>query len=133
MENYEDIIELPHYRSPFRTPMPIENRAAQFAPFAALTGHDDAISETARLTDVRIELSNEEKLEISKKIQEAYAGDKTVAITYFVPVKTKTGGTYTTTIGRISKIIEAVALLTLDTGAIIPIGSIYSIVESDKA
>lgn len=127
MENYEDIIELPHYRSPFRTPMPIENRAAQFAPFAALTGHDDAISETARLTDVRIELSNEEKLEISKKIQEAYADDKTVAITYFVPDKTKTGGTYTTTIARISKIIEADALLTLDTGAIIPICSIYEI------
>lgn len=60
-DNYNDIINLPHHVSSKRPQMPMIDRAAQFSPFAALTGYDDAISETGRLTDEKIDLSEEEK------------------------------------------------------------------------
>lgn len=127
MGKYDDIIDLPHYRSPYRAPMPIENRAAQFAPFAALSGHEEAISEITRLTNKQIELSNEEKLKISEKIRNAHSSHATVTIKYFIPDKAKTGGTYASIMGRISKVDEIEHLIILDKGLAIPMGDIYSI------
>ena len=68
MNKYDDIINLPHHVSKTRKPMTMYNRAAQFAPFAALTGYDDAIKETSRLTDKKIEISDELKNELNQKI-----------------------------------------------------------------
>lgn len=114
MGKYDDIIGLPHYRSPFRTPMAIENRAAQFAPFAALSGHEEAIFECSRITESRTELTNEEKIEISKKISEAYSNQSAVKITYFIADKTKDGGTYSTAAGLISKLDETNGFIVID-------------------
>ena len=94
-KNYEDIINLPHYVSPVHPPMPLSDRAAQFAPFAALTGYGDVIKETARQTDRKPELTEEEKQELDYKLQMAVSlpGEKpAVTITYFVPDKKKAGG-----------------------------------------
>ena len=69
MKGYEDIINLPHHVSPTRPQMPMSDRAAQFAPFAALTGYDAAIKETGRQTDVRIELDEEALTALDMKYQ----------------------------------------------------------------
>lgn len=87
MNKYKDIINLPHHVSKTRKPMSLYNRAAQFAPFAALTGYDDAIKETARLTEQRIELSDEAKEIINnkiKKIKKEIKSNPQVTIKYFV-------------------------------------------------
>ena len=94
-KNYEDIINLPHHVSPVHPSMPLSDRAAQFAPFAALTGYGDVIKETARQTDRKPELTEEEKQELDYKLQMAVSlpGEKpAVTITYFVPDKKKAGG-----------------------------------------
>lgn len=69
MDPYEDIINLPHHVSPKRPQMSMQDRAAQFSPFAALTGYEDAIKETGRLTDVKIELSDEDRELLDQKQQ----------------------------------------------------------------
>ena len=86
--NYDDIIDLPHHVSATRPQMSMMDRAAQFSPFAALTGYDAAIKETARLTDQKIDLDDYEKEEINDKIQlitEHLGEDFEVVITYFQP------------------------------------------------
>ena len=85
--DYEDIIHLPHHVSSVHPHMPVSDRAAQFAPFAALTGYGDVIKETARQTDAKPELSEDEKEILDYKIQLAcgLSGEKPgVRITYFV-------------------------------------------------
>ena len=104
MDSYDDIINLPHYRSPNRKPMPVENRAAQFAPFAALSGHDEAIAETARITDERIELTNEEKLDIESAVVRSYETQSPVTIIYYCADAVKAGGTYRRLTGIVKKI-----------------------------
>lgn len=104
---YDDIIDLPRHKSSTRPPMPREKRAAQFAPFAALTGHEEAIKETARLTDRKVELDEsmkailDEKLKIIKRdlVNKPY-----VEITFFKPDKRKDGGYYHSIKGRVKKI-----------------------------
>ena len=86
--NYEDIINLPHHVSSKRPQMSMLDRAAQFSPFAALTGYDDAIHETGRLTDEKIDLSEEEKEALDRKQQflmERLGGHPALTVTYFVP------------------------------------------------
>lgn len=88
MESYEDILYLEHHVSKKHPQMSIYNRAAQFAPFAALSGHGEAIAETARLTEGKIELDDYEKLKLDEKLyilQERIAEVPTVCITYFRP------------------------------------------------
>lgn len=109
MNKYKDIINLPHHASKTRKPMSLYNRAAQFAPFAALTGYDDAIKETARLTEERIELSDELKNMLNQKIKLIIENIKLqpeVAITYFVPDNKKSGGVYKTISGNVKRIDE---------------------------
>ena len=69
MNNYDDIINLPHHVSSKRPQMTLENRAAQFAPFSALTGYSEAIKETGRLTNKKIEIDEEEKIILNTKLQ----------------------------------------------------------------
>lgn len=112
MSRYDDIINLPHYE-PKHKRMPIENRAAQFAPFAALTGHGAAINETARHTEKKKELSDEEKHEISKRLAFAIENQSLITITYFLHDQTKEGGSYQEVSGVVKKIdlIERVVFI----------------------
>lgn len=90
---YDDIINLPHHVSTTRSPMPLANRAAQFAPFAALTGHEDAIRETARLTGGRIELSADEQDRLTRRLRHALNIDGAkITVGYFCPDLAKDGG-----------------------------------------
>lgn len=119
MEKYKDIINLPHKQSSKRPPMSLLDRAAQFAPFAALVGYDDAIKETGRLTDKRIEMS-EEKLSVLNtryQILVDHLGEELeVTITYFVPDIYKTGGCYITTTGVVKKLDTYERLITMVDG-----------------
>ena len=119
MEKYKDIINLPHKQSSKRPHMTLLDRAAQFAPFAALTGYDDAIKETGRLTDERIEMS-EEKLAVLNARYQILADnlhkEQEVTITYFVPDIYKTGGSYITTTGVVKKLDTYERLITMVDG-----------------
>lgn len=106
-DSYEDIINLPHHVSKTRKPMSLENRSAQFAPFAALTGYGEAIQETSRLTTNKKNLSETEKSIIDNKLRilNSSIKDKPLAtITYFVPDSKKSGGKYITESGNIRRI-----------------------------
>ncbi len=97
--SYDDIINLPHPVSKNHPQMPLRDRAAQFAPFAALTGHDAAIKETARLTDERLELSEEAIAQLNERIniiRNNIGIEQKVSITYFIPDAKKAGGSYVT-------------------------------------
>lgn len=128
MGKYDDIIGLPHHRSAYRPAMPAENRAAQFAPFAALTGHDEAIAESARLTDARRELSDEEKERLGRHIERAYRSGASVEITYFQADRTKEGGEYVKVESAVVKVDEVERSLTLASGRTIAFDDILSIV-----
>lgn len=109
MNKYKDIINLPHHVSKTRNPMSLYNRAAQFAPFAALTGYDEAIKEKARLTEQRIELSDEFKNILNQKLQilnKNINSHPKVTITYFELDNKKSGGVYKTISGNIKRIDE---------------------------
>lgn len=117
MNEYNDIINLPHYVSKKHPQMSKEARSAQFAPFAALSGYEDAIKETAKLTDNKIELSdeminiiNDKLLFIEKNIQDK----PLITITYFVPDKRKNGGEYMSVTNSIKQIdlINNIIILT---------------------
>ena len=106
-KNYDDIINLPHYVSKKHPQMSIEARSAQFAPFSALTGYDEAIKETARLTDKRIEIDDGLKIILNNKLQ--YVLEKInlkpeIIFTYFVYDDKKIGGKYVEKIGVVKKI-----------------------------
>lgn len=106
MEKYKDIINLPNYRSKKRPPMSMHDRAAQFSPFAALTGHDDAIKETARLTDKRVELDETAKMLLNDNfnfILAQISEHPEITITYFIPDPHKGGGMYVDYTGNIKK------------------------------
>ena len=130
---YKDIIDLPHHQSLRRPRMAMIDRAAQFSPFAALTGHNDAIIETARLTDRKIELDEGTKSIINEKIQmisDFLFENPTVTFTHFEPDIKKEGGTYLNTTGTVKKIDEFKREIILTDGRIILIEHIYDI-ESD--
>lgn len=106
---YDDIINLPHHVSAIRPHMPVSDRAAQFSPFAALTGHDAAIKETARLTEQRVELDENSKCILNEKLQmiaENLQKQSIVTITYFLPDDRKEGGAYVNVTGSVKKIDE---------------------------
>lgn len=132
---YDDIIHLPHHVSKIHPPMPIQDRAAQFAPFAALTGHHDAVKETARLTEERIELDENCKAVLDGKlqnIQEQSDRNSVVSITYFEPDRKKAGGAYVTLTGCVKKIDEYERAVILTDGTQIPIDEIIEIEEEGK-
>ena len=104
---YDDIINLPRHELKTRPPMSRSNRAAQFSPFAALTGYDEAVKETARLTDKRVDLDETVKARLDEKlrlIQEQLSSEPEITVTYFQPDEKKAGGSYVTISGIVKKI-----------------------------
>lgn len=127
---YDDIINLPHHISATRPHMTAIDRAAQFSPFAALTGYDAAVKETARLTDERIELDEYMKEVLSHRLQIVAGRIKEhpeIAITCFQPDEKKNGGAYVTIISTVKKIDEYERVVIMDDGTAIPIDEIISI------
>ena len=129
MSEYDDIIDLPRPKSKHE-PMPMSDRAAQFSPFAALTGYEDAIGETARLTDARVELGESAVEELERKLADAAAHISErpeISVTYFVPDARKEGGAYMTRTGALKRIDELERALVFADGAKIAVGDIISV------
>lgn len=130
-KEYEDIINLPHHVSKKHPHMSLEARAAQFAPFAALTGYDDQVKEVARLTNERKEIADGLKMILDEKIQEIIKNiskKPRVTITYFVPDSRKQGGKYVTVTGNIAKIDEFKHHIIFENKTEIPINEIIEII-----
>jgi len=129
-ELYDDIIHLPHHVSATRPQMSMVDRAAQFSPFAALTGYDAAVRETARLTEEWTELSEEEKTVLDGKLrwlQEHLTQNPEVSVIYFEPDKRKTGGAYVSETGVIKRIDEYEEKLIFQNGMTVEIKRIVEI------
>ena len=129
-DEYKDIINLPHHVSSKRPQMPMLDRAAQFSPFASLTGYDDAIHETGRLTDEKIDLSEEDKKTLDRKQQilsEKLSSHPALTITYFVPDAKKSGGAYVTITGNLKKIDGFERRMLLTDGTKIPLDDVADI------
>ena len=127
---YDEIMGLPHHVSKTRPQMPMSDRAAQFAPFAALTGYDAAIKETGRLTDERIDLDVEALSALDMKYQllmEALDEAPEVTITYFQPDERKAGGKYVSAVGTVKKIDDFERRITMRDGTRIPMDDVLSI------
>ena len=125
---YDDIINLPRHISSVRPPMPVADRAAQFMPFAALTGFGDAIEETGRLTDDRMELEEDVIEELDGKLQylrEHVKEHPEISVTYFQPDARKAGGAYATAAGRIRKVDFYERMLVMEDGTEVPISRGY--------
>ena len=128
MSDYEDIIHLPHHVSERHPRMSMRNRAAQFSPFAALTGYDAAIRETARQTHRRIHLSEDEQAEIGRKLRALAEGEAPeAAFVYFVPDARKEGGEYVSCTARVKRIDMPARRVVLTDGREIPIDDILEI------
>lgn len=128
--SYEDILHLPHHISPTRPQMSMEDRAAQFSPFAALVGYDAAIDETARQTEAQIVLSEDRKAELDLVMQQLLRQldrKPEVAVRYFVPDERKAGGAYLRTIGRVKKIDFFNRVLFFTDGVQIPLDNIIEL------
>ncbi|MBQ5343508.1 MAG: hypothetical protein J6Z24_08670 [Oscillospiraceae bacterium] len=127
---YDDIIGLPHHTSSRHPRLPMSSRAAQFAPFAALTGFEGVIAEKGRLTDSFTELDDDMKEDIDLKLEllGSMVGDSPKAtFTYFVPDRKKEGGSYSTVTGRIKKIDDIERIIILKNGTRIRIDDLFSI------
>ena len=130
MGEYDDIINLPHHVSRKHPQMSIHDRAAQFAPFAALTGHGEAIAETARLTDRKIELDDYEKMKLDEKLlilQEHIMEMPEISVTYFCPDEKKEGGQYVTVTKALRKINVVERTLLMEDGMQIRIKDIFEV------
>ena len=124
---YDDIIELPHHVSKKHPQMPLLDRAAQFAPFAALTGHEAAIKETARLTEEELFLDENSKELLDAELQyvlEHLSEHPEVTVTYFEPDAKKSGGAYVTVTGRVKKVDAYERSIVLADGGVIPMDEV---------
>ena len=129
-DKYGDILSLPYRKSTRHPHMSLLNRAAQFSPFAALTGHEAAIQETARLTDMQIELEESEKACIDRTLQrlaDSIHQHPVVTVIYFQPDATKAGGAYLTKTGPLKKIDTYERCLVFDDRSTVSIDSIYAL------
>ena len=127
---YDDIIDLLHPTSKKHPRMSRQNRAAQFSPFAALTGYDAAIRQTARITEDRRELSEDAAVELNYKIsllQQEQAGVKKIKVIYFRQDTTKDGGAYREEDGDFKRIKSSEGILELTNGIQIPLEDIFKI------
>ena len=127
---YDDILDLPRPVSRTRTPMAREARAAQFAPFAALTGYGDEIEETGRLTERRIELDEDRKTELDAGLRELSARLRErpfARITYFLPDPLKEGGSYVTAEGHVKRIDPLERAVVFTDGTVIPIDDVVGL------
>lgn len=127
---YDDMINLPRHVSATRPHMTASDRAAQFSPFAALTGYDAAIKVTARLTDERVKLDEYRKAVLSHRLQiitDRMKEHPEIVITYFQPDGKKNGGTYVTAVSRAKKIDKYERVIVMADGKSIPIDEIINI------
>ena len=127
---YDDIVNLPHPTSKRHPRMPIVDRAAQFSPFAALTGHRAAIEETSRVTDRRIELDEDAKEQLDQTLQlllERIDEQPEITVTWFSPDKKKAGGQYHTATGKLKRIDTQESRLILTDGTQIPLEDLLRI------
>ncbi len=133
-DDYSDIINLPHHVSPNHPRMPMDARAAQFAPFAALTGYDAAIRETGRLTDEQVWLSDDDYQILNQKFAVLMSnedGHPQITVTYFKPDERKSGGAYLSVTGALGKIDLHQQMMTLTDGIVIPFAHIMDILLPD--
>ncbi len=127
---YDDIIRLPHHVSQNHPQMSMHDRAAQFAPFAALTGYEAAVGETARLTAERRELDAQEAEELNRRLTDLAARLKDrpeVTVEYFVPDDRKAGGAYVTMTGVVRHISVPERTLVMEDGTVIPLDDIFAL------
>ena len=127
---YDDILRLPHHVSASRKPMAITARAAQFAPFAALSGYDAEVQEAGRLTDRPIEPDEYEKEAMNARLQllARHLREKwVVSLVFFQPDERKAGGAYVTHTGTVKKLYETERLLTLTDGTVIPLDDLIAL------
>lgn len=127
---YDDIIGLPHPEPQTHPRMSLHDRAAQFSPFAALTGHSAAIAETGRLTDSRVILDEYEMARVDdalQRLQELLPQKPMATITYFVPDGRKTGGAYQTISSTVKRIDTVNGILLLTDQRAIPIADIFDV------
>lgn len=127
ISEYEDIIALPHHVSASHPQMALADRAAQFSPFAALTGYEDAIDESARLTEEQIELDENAREELDEKlrqIRECGEAHPEITVTYFQKDARKDGGAYVTLTGRVKKIDEYARMISFMDGTVVRIENI---------
>lgn len=127
---YDDILRLPHHVSASRKPMAITARAAQFAPFAALSGYDAEVQEAGRLTDRPIEPDEYEKEAMNARLQllARHLREKwVVSLVFFQPDERKAGGAYVTRTGTVKKLYETERLLTLTDGTVIPLDDLIAL------
>ena len=129
MGKFDDIINREYVKSPTRRQMTMVERAAQFGAFKAVVGHEDALHETARLTDEKMELDEYTKVELNEKLQIIATAEEQeeVSITYFVPDEKKSGGVYVTKMGIVLKVREYEKDVVMDDGTEIPIDDIIVI------
>ena len=124
---YEDLINMPRPVSSKHAPMTLWSRAAQFSPFAALTGLDEEMEETARLTDMDTELTEDQIAELDRLLRQAMEEDRPVTVTFFVPDEKKQGGSFKTLTAQIKKADPLEGLL-FRNGVCIPFWSIRSVI-----
>ena len=130
MSGYDDILHLPHHVSRKHPPMSIINRAAQFSPFAALTGYDSAIHESARKTDRLIALGEDEMAEINEKLRllkDVEAEHPAATFVYFVPDERKEGGKYVSLTAQVKRIDEFNRVVWLTDGQSISIDDLLAV------
>ena len=134
---YSDIIDLPHHVSPKRKHMPLLDRAAQFSPFAALTGYDEDVKEAGRLTDEKLEIDFDDNKKdtmdsILRYLEENPTDNRMITVTYFVPDAKKGGGKYLTVEGLYKRIDITDMSLCLKDGTKIKLNDIYDLKFSDR-
>lgn len=126
-DDYRELLQLPHHRSQTHAPMPRRDRAAQFAPFAALTGFDAQLRETERQTQAQAEQNEDALQELDQSLHTLFAFVHTqpaVQVRWFVPDAKKSGGAYKTAAGRVLQLDRNRSLLVLDSGPVIALGAI---------
>ena len=126
-DDYRELLQLPHHRSQTHAPMPRRDRAAQFAPFAALTGVDAQLRETERQTQSQAEPNEDALQELDQSLHTLFACVHTqpaVQVRWFVPDAKKSGGAYKTAAGRVLQLDRNQSLLVLDSGPVIALGAI---------
>lgn len=132
MGKYDDIIKMPHWQSKTRAHMSMHDRAAQFSPFAALTGHNDAIEETARLTDGKIVLGEYETQQLDEKFRRLIENPRRrISVTYFVPDRKKQGGKYVTKTKTVRIVDETSRKIVFEDKSEMFLGNILDILFED--
>ncbi len=131
MNNYDDIKDMTRPQYPDLPPMPVYDRAAQFSPFAALVGYEDAVEETERLTDSRREMEQDEINELNARLQELsdrLQDRPKIRVTFFIRDKKKEGGSYASKVGNVRTIDRFNNVILFADGASVPVRDMYSIV-----